>query len=407
MGSPKPAAGYGSTSSSSAVIRTFYSTRDGCALAWEGLHVWRDWQNFLKPASIDPLANFVECPALVLQNGEPDGLDAACRHLRDLGVPWEQWSADKLAAEFPSLDRRCYAPPRQADDPLFGDPNGGYVTDPQLAARNLQQAAEANGASFRFNARITEIRTGDHRVTGITLDDGKQLDAPVVVNAAGPYSSELNRMAGVDGGMSIHTRALRQEVCHLPRPENFLPAGALSEQRLSEHPLSAHKGLIVIDADVGTYFRTEQHDALFVGGMEPECDPLVWVDDPDTLDRNPSPVWQSQALRQALRLPAMGIPGQARGVVDIYDVSDDWAPIYDKSDLDGFYMAVGTSGNQFKNGPIAGQLMADLIDACEQGHDHDQTPYQFPLPYTGLVLDTGAFSRRRVANAESTMGVLG
>ncbi len=129
--------------------------------------------------------------------------------------------------------------------------------------------------------------------------------------------------------------------------------------------------------------------------------------DPDTLDRNPSPVWQSQALRQALRLPAMGIPGQARGVVDIYDVSDDWAPIYDKSDLDGFYMAVGTSGNQFKNGPIAGQLMADLIDACEQGHDHDQTPYQFPLPYTGLVLDTGAFSRRRVANAESTMGVLG
>ncbi|NQV21477.1 MAG: FAD-binding oxidoreductase, partial [Rhodospirillales bacterium] len=42
-----PAAGYGSTSSSSAIIRTFYSTRDGCALAWEGPHVWRDWPAFL------------------------------------------------------------------------------------------------------------------------------------------------------------------------------------------------------------------------------------------------------------------------------------------------------------------------------------------------------------------------
>jgi len=34
------AAGHGSTSGSSGVIRFNYSTPDGCALAWEGYHAW-------------------------------------------------------------------------------------------------------------------------------------------------------------------------------------------------------------------------------------------------------------------------------------------------------------------------------------------------------------------------------
>ena len=34
-----PAAGYGPTSSSCAIIRVHYSTFDGIALAWEGYHI--------------------------------------------------------------------------------------------------------------------------------------------------------------------------------------------------------------------------------------------------------------------------------------------------------------------------------------------------------------------------------
>lgn len=67
----------------------------------------------------------------------------------------------------------------------------------------------------------------------------------------------------------------------------------------------------------------------------------------------------------------------------MYDVSDDWIPIYDKTSLGGYYLAVGarlisrtpplvflaemahdmpgTSGNQFKCAGPAGQLMAQLI----------------------------------------------
>ncbi len=91
----------------------------------------------------------------------------------------------------------------------------------------------------------------------------------------------------------------------------------------------------------------------------------------------------------------------------MYDVSDDWIPIYDRSSLDGFYMAVGTSGNQFKNAPMAGAMMADLILACEAGRDHDADPVQILLPHIGRSIDVGFYSRRREINLESSFSVLG
>ena len=91
----------------------------------------------------------------------------------------------------------------------------------------------------------------------------------------------------------------------------------------------------------------------------------------------------------------------------LYDVCDDWIPIYDKSDLDGFYMAVGTSGNQFKNAPVAGAMMARLIEACEGGHDHDADPVTYSLRYLDASVDIGFYSRRRAINEQSSFSVLG
>ena len=93
--------------------------------------------------------------------------------------------------------------------------------------------------------------------------------------------------------------------------------------------------------------------------------------------------------------------------MDLYDVSDDWIPIYDKSDLPGFYMAVGTSGNQFKNAPVAGRAVAELVDKVEAGRDHDADPVSVLLPRTGRTCDLGFFSRRRRPNQASSMSVIG
>ncbi len=112
-------------------------------------------------------------------------------------------------------------------------------------------------------------------------------------------------------------------------------------------------------------------------------------------------------MRLGQRLPKLGIPDTAKGVVALYDVSEDWMPIYDKSDLPGFYMACGTSGNQYKNAPVVGKIMAALIEACEAGHDHDKEPIKFHLENIDREISLGFFSRNRDINMNSSFSVIG
>jgi len=162
------------------------------------------------------------------------------------------------------------------------------------------------------------------------------------------------------------------------------------------------------DSDVGVYFRPGSGNSITLGSTDPACDPKTWVDNPDQCNRDITETqWKAQVYRLGRRVPALAIPNQARGVVDMYDVADDWIPIYDKSALPGFYMAIGTSGHQFKNAGAAATLMADLVVACESGLDHDHSPLQHRMPYTGRVLNTGAFSRLRAVNKNSSFSVRG
>ena len=100
------------------------------------------------------------------------------------------------------------------------------------------------------------------------------------------------------------------------------------------------------------------------------------------------------------------VPPRPIGLAALYDVTDDWVPIYDRSSLGGFYLACGTSGNQFKNAPMVGRLMATLITAVEAGHDHDRDPVTVPCERGPHAIDLGHFSRRRqpAATSQSVMG---
>ncbi|MBI0382301.1 FAD-binding oxidoreductase [Streptomyces albiflaviniger] len=88
-------------------------------------------------------------------------------------------------------------------------------------------------------------------------------------------------------------------------------------------------------------------------------------------------------------------------------MSDDWIPIYDKTALPGYYVAIGTSGNQFKNAPVAGLFLAAIVDACENGRDHDAEPVRLTLPRTGHEVDLSHYSRRRRINRNSSFSVMG
>ncbi len=146
---------------------------------------------------------------------------------------------------------------------------------------------------------------------------------------------------------------------------------------------------------------------ILIGSEDPECDHRVWVDDPDNYNKNFSQQWTTQVIRGAQRYEGLPIPNQSQGVTDLYDVTEDWLPIYDKSCLPGYYMAVGTSGNQFKNAPVVGEMMSELILACEKGLDHDKNPFVYRMHYLKRDCHLSTFSRNRVINPNSSFSVLG
>lgn len=444
------AAGHGSTSASSAIVRFNYSTREGVATSWEARHCWERWAEHLGFADEAGLARFHRT-GLVMLDAPPVPRDRAMALFDAVGVPYEEWDGATLARRIPGIDPGRFWPPRQVTDEAFFDgpsgelgglytPDAGFVSDPQLAAHNLAAAAQSRGASLLFGRVVTGIDRAGGRVRGITTAAGETIAAPVVVNAAGPWSGAVNRLAGVGGDFTIGVRPLRQEVHHVraPRgyagpdedggraqPEQARPGQAQSGQARSGQARSGEArsgeagsgeaqsgqdrhGPVIADLDLGTYVRSVPGGGILIGGTEPACDPLDWADDPDAvLPHVTTASFDAQVTRAARRLTGLQVPPAPAGIVGVYDVADDWTPIYDRTGLDGFYVAMGTSGNQFKNAPLAGAFIAALVEAVESGHDHDTDPVSFRCRHTGNEISLGAFSRLRGFNADSSGTVMG
>jgi sarcosine oxidase, subunit beta len=394
----------GSTSASSAIVRFNYSTFDGVVAAWEAFHCWTEFADHLETEPGPGLASIVET-GVVFLDVPVAPQDRTCELFDKVKVPYEQWGAGALRTGVPGLDPGRHWPPKRIDDEAFWadaaeelgglfTPNGGWIDDPMLAAQNLADAAVRHGVRFLFKREVTGIRVAGDRVAGVELAGGERIDAPVVVNCGGPWSTRINELAGVGADFTIGVRPMRQEVHHVTAPPGYNDGDRL--------------GPVVADLDLGVYLRAAPGDVMIVGGTEPECDPLDWIDDPDQANPNPTAgLFEAQLTRAARRFPGLGVPAQPKGIAGVYDVASDWTPIYDRTELDGFYVAMGTSGNQFKNAPLVGLMMATLVTAVENGHDHDAEPVTYKCQRTGHSLDLGAFSRKREINAESSGTVMG
>jgi sarcosine oxidase subunit beta len=394
--------GSGSTSSSSSIVRFHYSTFEGVTASWESKFGWETWRDYLDGLPEETLARFVKVGCLILDGSTQR--ERVQSLFERVGVPYQCWDAETIRQRVPGLDPGRFGPPKPVtDDAFWADPDGelgayftpdgGFIDDPQLAARNLMAAARRRGTEVQLREEVVAILQKNARVQGIKLRSGSVIQSPIVVNAAGPYSSRVNALAGISGEFRIRTRPLRQEVHSVPAPAGYA-RGEL--------------GPVVADGDLGTYFRSHFGGQLIVGSAEPACDTLHWIDDPDTLETEPTvPVWNPQVLRLARRIPSLGIPPRPIGFGALYDVADDWIPIYDRTSLSGFYVAIGTSGNQFKNAPIVGRFMAALIHACENGHDHDSDPVIFRGNFTKNDINLGHYSRLRQPHAESAYNVMG
>lgn len=171
-----PAAGYGSTSASSAVVRPFYSALETCALAHESRHHWTRWPAYLEATDERGYAEYTNCGMMVLlAEGDEERLAPNFKAMDEVGVAYSRLTPDQVLERLPALSMQSFGPPKLPDDPAFGIanprplagglfiPEAGYVSDPQLAAHNLQRAAEAWGPNF---ASIRRLQRSSGRTAG-------------------------------------------------------------------------------------------------------------------------------------------------------------------------------------------------------------------------------------------------
>jgi sarcosine oxidase subunit beta len=126
-----------------------------------------------------------------------------------------------------TLDTRSRFPPRPVSDPKFFEPgtrpvagavheeDAGYVVSPGVATSNLRRAGEREGVRFLLKRRVRSIEVVGTPRFRIDSDRGP-IECDAVVNAAGPHSGLVNRMAGVS--LPQETRPLLREVQALANP---------------------------------------------------------------------------------------------------------------------------------------------------------------------------------------------
>ncbi len=344
------AVGAGSTGASSAVCRFRYSRDDMVALALDGISTYRDWQAFTELKA--PRASFNHDGVLWLTGEDREFAPREAERMSKLGIAAEVLYDDDLAERFPSFSRRVRMPDLETGEDhgdeaggvhLF-EPDGGWI-DPVASAEDLLEAARNRGVTVEFGQQVTEIQREGGRVTGVKTASGEDISCPVVVNAAGPWCTQLSEAAGVS--VSWDLVPTRIQVLYLDRGDS-LP------------------GHIPVTADVagGIYFRTQNNGQQLVVGSVREEDEREAVADPDhfqTIHDDEFAYTQLHLLSH--RLPGLPQHGRVRGYCGLYTVNrDDVHPVLGETELGGFWVANGFSGHGFKIAPAIGAMMADAID---------------------------------------------
>ena len=250
------AVGCGTTSMSSAIVRFNYSTPDSVMLAWESSRYWKIWRDYVQLDSQAAAAQYVRTGMIVL-DAPPISAERTCEMYEQAGIEFERWSADDIRRNIPSMDPGRFWPPKTADDPDFGaDPDGeiggiyvadgGFIDDPLLATQNLAEAAIRRGSRYLFRHEVAAIEPVRGGVLRVSTSGGEAFEAPAVVNAAGPWSGHINRLAAVGTDFTVSSRPLRVEVHQVPAPPGYNDGTRL--------------GPLVTDLDLGTYIRPAPGD---------------------------------------------------------------------------------------------------------------------------------------------------
>lgn len=153
------------------------------ALTRYSQQLWRELHPEL-PAEVE----FEECGTIWVAADEEEMAEARRKetYYRTRNVPVQVLAAEALGQAEPSLRKGLAGGLLVPED---------CVLYPPCAARFLMKRAEASGAMLHVGRSVSRMGNGSVR-----LDDGTELSAPILVNAAGAWSPQLTP------GVEVHKR---------------------------------------------------------------------------------------------------------------------------------------------------------------------------------------------------------
>ena len=267
------------------------------------------------------------------------------QHAYGLNIDWVD--KDELLEIIPALNR----------DGLIGgtfSPQDGHCST-LLLGHALYDAAKSAAATFRFNEQVTGICVNNGRVTGVKTTKGSY-DAPVVINAAGPWAKQVGELLGFD---------------HPVRPDSH--EGGITE------PVAHFLNPMVVDIrpapGSANYYFFQLGTGQVVFCITPS--PNIWGDD----RRETSAFLPMVARRMVDLMPRLTNIRVRRTWRGLYPMSPDGSPLVGWSrEVEGYLMAIGMCGQGFMLGPGLGELLARMVTQ-DQLDDKDQEVLDILSPY--------------------------
>ncbi|RNF39005.1 NAD(P)/FAD-dependent oxidoreductase [Planococcus salinus] len=316
---------YASTPRSAGGIRQLYTTAVNIQISRYSLKKYMAFPEEMAVGEEKAEIDFKQYGYLFLaKQGSRRELEAQLALQHQYGVPSELLAPEALKAIVPELT---------VDDLQVGLYCGedGYL-DPYSVMQGYIRKTKQLGGNYVYE-EVAEILQEKGKVTGVHLQNGEIYQAPIVINAAGPWAPALSEKIG----LPIPVVPLKRQIIQFDIAEPL------------KNPLP-----LTIDP-TGVYFRHEGESILtgFSENVAPGFD-FTWKRSYFT-----DFLWPILAHRVP-NFERAKVRGGWAGMYS-HNILDQNAIIGEHPELTGYYIASGFSGHGMQQAPAVGKGLSELI----------------------------------------------
>lgn len=232
-------------------------------------------------------------------------------------------------------DVREIYPQLNTSDIVLGSwgPDDGPL-DPHMVMSGYVKRARELGVRFEEDSPVTGLVMEEGRVRAVQTRHGT-IECAYVINAAGPWATEIGRMAGIEVPIENSART----IVVTDTVEEIAP----------DRPF-------VEDLSAEWYFRPEMDGVLMGMGKKPVRDPI----------RVPLDEAQLEAMIEVAmhRVPALSRASLLTAWTGVRPLTSDGLPIVgEAAGVEGFLLNCGWGGVGIMLAPIAGKMLSEMV--CE------------------------------------------